>query len=552
MAQLTVSEFILNILTLLNVKHMFGINGACIEHFVDSTQAQPHYPVPVLVRREDTAAYAADFQSRSHSAVAVCFSTSGAGWLNLLPGIAESYANMSAVLAITGIADRSGAFQDCSGINRAPDGQRLSGCLTKYSATITRSDDFLSHFREALHALLVGVPGPVWLMISRSVLSATIDYDEAYWRTFIAQRDKPFPPVVQAFSPDTVAALNVIRHAKDPVLLFGQEAKWSLSSKKLNEVLHEQKYLTATTITGRGLLDEGSPYFAGVVGVIGNIQTLEYLKTTCDIIICIGAELNDVTFVDFQQWEKVILVSEWGACLCHGRNVQMQINVSPWEFIKALPVRQYSSYIPDKHKIPSYHNEESSGSTINYPDAIRALDKHIQLFDHIVYDAGNCATFAWHYLSRYNSANHHIAMGMGGMGYAFAAAVALAQMPSIKSRLIIAGDGAFLMSGFEIHTVTSTSTSNILYLIFNDSAHGMIKTRQNIYLGERHVCSTYPEINIQNTAHQLGVKFCKRVYSVSQLQTALSEYKNVMSIGVIEIVIDNDLTPPFIPFINRS
>ena len=125
------ADAIVTCLRELNLRYMFGVSGANIEHVHDAVfrlgkidnvehgQAQNSFAT-VMTKSEYGAAFMADARARTHNTLGVCCATSGGGMMNLAVGIAESYAHSVPVLALVGqppIAQEGrGSFQDSSGI----------------------------------------------------------------------------------------------------------------------------------------------------------------------------------------------------------------------------------------------------------------------------------------------------------------------------------------------------------------------------------------------------------------------------------------------------
>src|SRR5581483_11718227 len=123
---------------------------------------------------------------------------------------------------------------------------------------------------------------------------------------------------------------------------------------------------------------------------------------------------------------------------------------------------------------------------------------------HVLFDAGNCAAAALHYLRIHANVSATIALGMGGMGYAIAGAIG-AQIGSPRGTrtMVFCGDGAFLMLGAEVHTAVDLQLP-ILFVVFNNGMHGMCVTRQQLYFGGRIESSRYPAISVAEVARGLG------------------------------------------------
>src|SRR6185436_18776180 len=106
--------------------------------------------------------------------------------------------------------------------------------------------------------------------------------------------------------------------------------------------------------------------------------------------------------------------------------------------------------------------------------------------------AGNCAATALHFLDIPRDTTSTIALGMGGMGYAIAAAIG-ASLGTARPAVVLCGDGAFLMGGMEIHTAVELGLP-VLFVVFNNGKHGMCMTRQQLYFEGRVEASRYDPV----------------------------------------------------------
>jgi len=186
-------------------------------------------------------------------------------------------------------------------------------------------------------------------------------------------------------------------------------------------------------------------------------------------------------------------------------------------------------------------------------EAIEIINNYLHAFKHLVFDAGNCVTAALHYFKFSEQHDCTIALGMGGMGYAIAAAVGIQQYEQQKAKtLVLAGDGAFLMNGLEIHTAVDLKLP-ILFVIFNNNMHGMCAARQQLYFEERIICSTYAPVSIAQISRGFGSPknlWVSSSHDSATLHSALKNYLNLPPItGVLELIIPAEEIPPFIPLL---
>jgi acetolactate synthase-1/2/3 large subunit len=189
-------------------------------------------------------------------------------------------------------------------------------------------------------------------------------------------------------------------------------------------------------------------------------------------------------------------------------------------------------------------------------EAIAIVQDLLPESGHILYDAGNCAAAALHMTRVPSGASSTIALGMGGMGYAIAGAIG-AQLGSPRGTrtVVFAGDGAFLMTGLEIHTAVDLGLP-ILFVVFNNNMHGMCVTRQQLLFESRLECVRYAPVNIALLARGLGALHRLWVGSAStvdELCHQLEDYRNHTDRpGVLELRLLREEMPPFTPFLPES
>jgi acetolactate synthase-1/2/3 large subunit len=169
-----------------------------------------------------------------------------------------------------------------------------------------------------------------------------------------------------------------------------------------------------------------------------------------------------------------------------------------------------------------------------------------------LFDAGNCAAAALHYLRIPRNVSTTIALGMGGMGYAIAGAIG-AQLGSPRGSrtMVFCGDGAFLMLGTEVNTAVHYRLP-VLFVVFNNGMHGMCVTRQQLYFDGRIEGSRYPAVSVADIAQGLGSPdrlWVGSAGSSSELSKQLSDYLHTDRPGVLELRLCREEVPPFTPFL---
>lgn len=188
------------------------------------------------------------------------------------------------------------------------------------------------------------------------------------------------------------------------------------------------------------------------------------------------------------------------------------------------------------------------GLGVRYRDAMAALDAALPDGADIVIDAGNTGAAAIHYLPVRRGGRFAVALGMGGMGYSFGAAIGMA-FGRRQRTVVIAGDGSFFMHGLEIHTAIQYRLP-ITVVLFNNNAHAMCLTREQLFYDDRY---SYNRFTRSNLGAGLATMFpglpAVDVADAESLPQALAGALAADGPAVVSIECSADEIPPFAPFL---
>jgi acetolactate synthase-1/2/3 large subunit len=552
-----------------DVGYVFGVSGANIEHVHDAIHRLGGERLrSVLAKSEAGAAFMADCRARVHRTLGICAATSGGGMMNLAVGIAEAYAESVPVLALVGQApvalEGRGAFQDSSGIGRTVDAIGLWRAMTKLVARIDAGRTFWERLHATVTAALSGRPGPAVLLLPRDVYEVEVGPRPSWLPDRLAALRAPPAP-----DPARVRVLHEhLALARRPVLIAGTGIARSADPGAVAEFAVEAGVPVVTTMGDPGAFPNDHPLFLGMVGAAGHPSAHAYLAERADRIVAVGTGLDvmarsaidralatiplAVVNVDPGPLLRALdpeLVVEGDAGLV-ARELRALHRASPF---RAPPVVGYTL---------THHPTPLAGAPPRRPflrqsEALAALAEYLPRARHIVFDAGNCAAAALHLLPIHRGATSTIALGMGGMGYAIAGAIG-AQLGDSPARgtVVVCGDGAFLITGLEVHTAVDLGLP-ILFVVFNNGRHGMCVTRQQLYFGGRIECSRYCGVDVAVLARGLGPPdrlWVARAATVTEVRAALADYhaRHAHLPGVLELDLPVDEVPPFAPFFAAS
>lgn len=563
-----ISDALVFALKALDVRYVFGVSGANIEHLHDSIARIGDGKIEaVLAKSESGASFMADGHARVHKTLGVYCTTSGGGMLNSLPGLAEAYSESVPILAIIGQAplalEGRGGFQDSSAWSGAPHAYDLFRSITKWTHKLERASDFWPALGEAVRHALSGRPGPVVLLIARDLYDQEIpELSEAIikeWRRSASQSSAGDNELDYFF--------NAIKNAQKPLLWLGHGVCRSILGKAVSQFALATQMPTVTTMSAREAMPHHAQNYLGLVGAAGQPSVHDFVRDQSDLIIAVGTGLSVMSrgpLTETLASKNILAINvDDDAILRIFPRTQVIRSDAGIFFaavnedkraseLKQAPLTNYESTVLKPVDAPYLVNPESNNSTFRQSEAVSLLQSAFPARGHIFFDAGNCAAAALHWTHVPNGCTSTIALGMGTMGYSVGGAIGAQLGSSESSRTIsIMGDGAFLMSGLEIHTAIELKLP-ILFVVFNNAGHGMCVTRQQLYFEGRKSASTYHDFSVAEIAHGLAGGMPCYVAAANSIKTLDEELRRYMAqpsqTGILEIRDYKEEWPPFAPF----
>ncbi len=556
-----------------DVRYVFGVSGANIEHLHDAIHRAGSERVrSVMARSEVGAAFMADARARVHRTLGVCCATSGGGMMNLAVGLAESYAESVPVLAIVGqvptTMEGKGGFQDGSGIGRTVDAAAMFRSLAKHVARIDDPADFWPQLERAASTALSGRPGPAVMLVPRDLWDRPVPARPAY---FPVELDALRTPAAPADDAAVDRLFDALATAERPVLVLGTGVERCADPDAVRRFAIHTGTPVVTTMASTGAFSNEHPLYLGTVGAAGHPSAHDYLNHEADLIVAVGTGLDAMTRAPIGPGlarARVAVVNidagQPRRVLSPAIVVEADAGMAFTALAARLPARPFRHTPPAHYALTRYLPtlaepvalRLSDAPSLRSSEAIAVLQRYLPERGHILFDAGNCAATALHHLDIPAGSSTTIALGQGGMGYAIGAAtgVQLGSGPDVRT-LVLCGDGAFMMLGPEVHTAVDLRL-RVLFVVFNDNQHGMCVTRQRLYFDGRTECSRYAPVDVAQVARGLGPP--ERLWvgsagSPAQLLAKLAEYHadGAARPGVLEVRLARAEMPPFAPFLDQ-
>ncbi len=502
---MTLAESLLIACKNYGAQEIFGIPGDFALPFFKVAEETEILPLYTL-SHEPAVGFAADAASRLHCKPSIAAVTYGAGALNMVNPIAAAYAEKSPVIVISG---GPGANEKTAGLMLHHQAKTLDSQLEVFKE-ITCDQVVLDdpiHAPEAIARVLancVSQSRPVYIEVPRDTVNAPCD---------------PAPVVNTELSADQ-EALNAcveeifksLKDAQSPVLLAGVEIRRFGLEQDVADLAISLGIPVATTFMGTGLLaNTNAPMCGTYLGAAGD-QKVTNLVENSDALIMLGVILTDTNF-----GVSVSKINTRKSILACDNRVSMSYHTYNDIPLKALvtELKNKGSYdrIAEKVEREFPENLLGDGAKITPTDIAAAVNDLFR--EHgdmpIASDMGDCLFTALDMKhSGLIAPGYYATMGYGipaGMG---------TQAATGRRPLILVGDGAFQMTGWELLNCPRYGWDPIV-LMFNNASWGMLSAFQ----GESKF-NDLIELNYADIADSLGGDGY-RVTTRAQLKDALNQ-----------------------------
>src|SRR5437868_8880273 len=286
-ATLTGAQAVVEMLRGHGVEIVFGLCGDTSLPLYDALRGAPLRHI--LTRDERHAAYMADGYARVTGKVGVCEGPSGGGATYILPGLAEANESSIPVLAInTDISVSSRGRYTLTELDQ----RALMRPVTKWNAVIDRVADIPRVFRQAFDAMTTGRPGAAHIALPYDVQAAPVEADDVWGDPSLGV----YPSRRSAPDPEMVAlAAKLLRHSRSPLFICGGGVVISHAEAELTELAEKLAAPVATTISGKGSIDERCAHAVGVVGSNGGTPETRAIIDAADVVVFVGCRAGSVT-----------------------------------------------------------------------------------------------------------------------------------------------------------------------------------------------------------------------------------------------------------------
>ncbi|MFE5475240.1 thiamine pyrophosphate-binding protein [Nocardia sp. NPDC056541] len=547
------------------ITEIFGVDGANIEDLYDAIFEADGAPAGIVAKHEFSAATMADGYARSTGGLGVVAATSGGGAVNLVAGLAESFTSRVPVLALIGQPPTSleglGAFQDSSGLSESIDAAALFATISKYCARVTDPLELPAQLAAAITAAESG--GPAVLLIPKDVQQQLMpdvivarQFDAVVTPSDGARPDRASPISPAATSPHTIATeLTNAQRTGKLVIIAGDQVARDDARAELAELVATLDAAIGVAPDAKDVYSNTGPGYCGVAGSMGHAELVEAVSAASACLL-VGTRLPVTARAGLDAALADLPVLSIGAhapylAATHATSADLAQTIATLlADIGAGATTSRGSAELTPMPVPP-----AAGPGLRYRTVVEAIQRALPEGADIFADAGNTGASVVHYLRVPERGRFTVALGMGGMGYAFGAGIGSAfarrDAPDGPHRtVVIAGDGSFFMHGMEIHTAIEHDLP-ITFVVFNNNAHAMCVTREQLYYRDRYSFNRFQPSHLgAGIAAMFPGLPARTVYDAPRLSGALDLSFAATGPSFLEILCDPDEVPPFLPFLS--
>lgn len=457
------------------VDRIFGVPG---EENLDVVESLRKSRIElILTRHEQAAAFMAATHGRLTGRPGVCISTLGPGALNFSTGAA--YANLGAMpmILITGqkpiMTARQARFQIVDVVaSMRP--------LTKMTRQIVSVGSIPSAVRDAFRVAMEERPGPVHLELPEDVAGNMID-------------EAPLIPVHPLDRPVAAAAaieraVDMILKAKRPLVMIGAAGNRPRLVEPLSAFVRRTRLPFFNTQMGKGAVHGGSNLYVGTAALSERDYVHDAIDQA-DLIISIGHDTVEKPpfLMKSAGGPRVIHIGYGSANVEQVYHPDAEVIGDIGVTVTALAERLGGRLDPDpafialRQEILDRINDRADED--RFPVTPQRLvhdvrkvmpEDGIVCLDNGMYKIWFARNYRTHIANTLLLDNALATMGAG-----LPSAMMAAMLHPERRVMAVCGDGGFMMNSQEMETAVRLGL-NLVVVILNDSAYGMIRWKQAV------------------------------------------------------------------------
>ncbi|MCF7804380.1 MAG: acetolactate synthase [Candidatus Marinimicrobia bacterium] len=463
------------ILKSMGVEHVFTLCGGHIAPIYLACEDEDMQVIDT--RHEQAAVRAADGYARLTRNIGVAIVTAGPGVTDAITGITNAYFANSPVVIFAGLApfdewDR-GSLQEMHQLD-------LVKPVTKWARTVTDPARIAEYTQSAIRQALTPPMGPTYLEIPIDILMEMISPGDvkSYSPFFAETAPEPANDALESLK-------SMLRQAKKPVMLAGSNIWWDGAEEALKEFATHTNLPTFLNGMARGTLPADHPAFFQ--------YTRKHAFENADLIIIAGTPLDfRLKFGKFNNDAPLVMLDNDGSHIGNNRKVDLGVIgdlEKAFTYLSENINVDFSGWAgeirpKEEEKQATFRSKGKSANTpITHHRFCAELAEFIDEDPIIIGDGGDIVAVGSKMIPLSHAGQWMDPGPFGCLGVGPSFAIAAHLVYPDKRVIILHGDGAFGLNGFEFDTAVRFGLP-IVSVIGNDAGWGQIRNPQVAIMGE--------------------------------------------------------------------
>jgi len=519
------------------VERIFGVPG---EENADVMISLLDSPIEfVLCRHEQAAAFAADAYGRITGKSGVCLATLGPGATNLVTGLADANMDRAPVVAIIGQGSTKRLHKES---HQNMDAIAMFRPISKWAQTIYTAGNVTEVMRKAFKLAEAEKPGVTVIELPEDVAKQQID-EAPIEPTRLRRPAADYKAVMQA--------VDLISHAKNPIILAGNGAVRKRAAKQLRILAEKTGIGVVNTFMGKGAVPMSSPYCLYTMGLqSGDYNNLAF--DDADVVVTVGYDLVEYS------------PSAWNRT---GDKKIVHMDFLPAEIDKAFPVtvdivsdladalwqinteldKRFGDRLPlfdigQRKKLRDAMTDDFAAEKDDdsFPAKPQKILWDVRQFlgpaDILLSDVGAHKMWVSRYYQCEEANTCLISNGFCSMGFALPGSIGAKIAFPNRRVLSINGDAGFLMNVQDLETAVRLGL-NVVVMVWVDGEYGLIKWKQQVGFDGKHSELAFGNPDFEALAKAFGM-WGKLVDSAAGIAPALEEAFSQDGPALIAVPVD--------------
>ncbi|NTG45816.1 3D-(3,5/4)-trihydroxycyclohexane-1,2-dione acylhydrolase (decyclizing) [Agrobacterium rhizogenes] len=431
--------------------------------------------------------------------------------------------------------------------------------VVRYWDRIVLPEQILQSLPQAVATMLDPADcGPAFIGLAQDTQEVAFDYPEVFFEPKVWKIPRPRP------DRDTViAAAELLKTAKRPLIISGGGVRYSLAEEKVAEFAAKRGIPVVETIAGKGALTHDHPVHAGPIGIVGSTSA-NALAKDADVILAIGTRLQDFTtgsWTAFSQGAQFISINAARFDAIKHRSLSVvgdaletvaELDVALGDYKAAAGLMpRAKALFAEWDKLLDEHQFLTNAPVPSYAQVVGVLNKVARPEDTLIAAAGGTPGEVVKGWRVKNPNTFDCEFGFSCMGYEIPAGwgCAMAQEGpggTGGTPIVMIGDGTYMMMNSDIYS--AALTGHRLIVVVCDNGGFAVINRLQQAKGVPGFNNLLSDSRVQNRENPLHVDFVKhaeamgakarKAESLADLEDAMKWAQSNDGVTVISIVSD--------------